>query len=167
MASVYDQGSIELESARDTLQEYDFNGVFTAIPVSKVVPITVGPDGADIFIAGTVQVRGMDIEADALAASALGGYLIDLERSTDNFASSSNTTRLSSIGGIAFFSTATSSYQLEAGGSISYIEKDVEMGTYYYRLSFRPQGRGLSNSSYYLIDQTDLNIIRFDKRQQP
>lgn len=165
MASVFDQGSIEFTAADvDDPGDVTFTGFSeTAIPES-VQSISVGPNGADVFIAGNVEVSGFSMQG--ATDTSIGGYFISLQRATDP--GFSDAMVLSRISGVAFFKTPTTRYPLDSGGSISFIEKDLPMGVYYYRLAFQPQGRELLiGTDRYQIRKTNLNIIQFDKRDQP
>ena len=162
IASVYDQGSAALWTAgsRDAV-DYVFEGKFVAQPLDdSIQAISVGPNGANVFLSGNVEVGGHTLDGNE---TAIGGYFITLERSKDPGFSEIEV--LSRIGGVAFFRTqgSTARYGLDSGGSISFIENDLPMGIYYYRLSFQPQGRGLTNGTYFSIKQVSLNIIQFGR----
>ena len=162
---MFDQGAVELAGVHDAdPNDYIFNGSFVSRPLDGTFQsISVGANGADVFLAGNVEVSGITLDG---GDGAIGGYFITLERAT--LSDFSDVTVLTRIGGVAFMKLKvpgpSANFGLDSGAAVSFIEKDLPMGTYFYRLSFTPQGRFLTNGTSYSIKQTDLNIIQFEKR---
>ena len=167
MASVYDQGGSVDFAAADLANpaDYTFNGSFSPMPLAGTEQsILVGGTGADVFIAGNVEISGMTLDG---TDGAIGGFFITLERAT--FSDFSDAVVLSRTGGVAFMKLKvpgpSSNFGLDSGAAVSFIERDLQAGTYFYRLSFTPQGRYLINGTSYSIKQTNLNIIQFARPQ--
>ena len=145
-----------------TVQSIPFtNAVFTPL-TGTTNSITIvdgnGVNNSAVFISAFARVFGGSLNGNN---SSMGGYFMILERdTTPTFATS---TILTYTSGICYLETpngtSSASIGFGGGGHLSYIDSSLAPGTYYYRLSFYPNGVGITSGSYDVY-QRDLNIIQ-------
>lgn len=149
-----------------TVQNIPFtNGLFNPLngtTVSITIPDGNGVNNSGVFISGFARIFGGTLNG---GSSSMGGYFLLLERDVNPGFTAP--TILTYTSGDCFIKTpnglSTAAIGYGGGGHVSFVDNALTAGTtYYYRLSFYPNGVGITSGTYDVY-QRDLAVIQIKR----